>query len=135
MRLQVLVAQIVPGDKGVMSIVEPQIIAALHGVSVEGQSHTSPIGAARRQRCPAATGIAMPPANPRGAPNCIRRPAPAQASVAEPAPIMKWRPTPRVTRAPVPSAVCVNPVTAITVGLPKRIDHDNRRLPAKTVAA
>lgn len=134
MRLQVMIVQIVPRDKRVMSIVEPAIIAAVHGMSVEGHSHTGPVRAARGQGCPAAVIIAVTPAYPRRPPNCIRRPAPAQPSVAEPASIVKRRPAPGITRAPIPSAVCINPVTAVTVGLPERINHHNRRLPTGAIA-
>src|ERR1035441_6662568 len=70
---------------------------AIDMAAVEGKSDPGPEPRPRRQRRPAAQmAAAIPPAHPGRSPHLVRRPAPAQAMVLEPAAIMEWRPAPGV---------------------------------------
>src|ERR1035441_8623045 len=97
-------------------------------MAVIGKPDPGPIPCCRRQRRPAALGAAIPPANPGGSPDRIRRPAPAQVIVLEPAPIMKRSPTPRVAGEPIPPAVRIDPPARIAVRPPHRIGDDHRQI-------
>src|ERR1700720_4054115 len=92
------------------------------------------VGNSGRQRRPSGVGTGVFPTHPRGTPNRIGRPAPAELVVMEPAAIMERRPAPRISRQPIPSAIRVKPATAIHIWLPPRIEHRHRGLPARAAA-
>src|ERR1041384_5319136 len=78
--------------------------------------------------------VGIPPANPRGRPNFIRRPAPAQPFVPKPTPIMKRRPAPGIIGAPIPAAISVNPATTVAIRTPSWVGHYDGGLPALAIA-
>jgi len=53
--------------------------------------------------------------------------------MAEPSAIMERRPAPGIVRHPIPSAIGIDPAATIVIGLPARIDHHDRRLPARAI--
>src|SRR6185369_10222367 len=85
---------------------------------------------ARRQRCPATVAAGLAPANPGRAPYAIRAPHPAVARIFTPAAIMERRPTPRLIRVPIPTAVGPGPVAGVAVRTPGRAGHRGGRPPA-----
>src|ERR1041384_2857452 len=82
-----------------------------------------------RDRRPAAVIAGATPDHPGRSPDRVRRPDPAAAVVQIPSAIMEWRPTPRVIRLPIPSAIRVNPMPTITIGTPAVINRNDARLP------
>jgi hypothetical protein len=77
--------------------------------------------------------ISVTPANPGWPPNPVRCPAPAQATMAKPAAVMKRRPAPCVIGTPIPTAIGPHPASTIVVGCPTGIDHHRGGLPASTI--
>jgi hypothetical protein len=63
-RAKMVVVKIVPRDEIIMMMVKAAIIAVMHVPSMERQANADRKVASRRQRSPAAIGIAMPPAYP-----------------------------------------------------------------------
>src|ERR1035438_7001406 len=106
---------------------------AIDLAAVEGKSDPGPEPRPRRQRRPAAMAAAIPPAYPGRSPHLVRRPAPAQAMVLEPAAIMERRPAPRIPRHPIPPAIRIDPPAPVAIRPPSGIGDNHRRLPATSV--
>src|SRR5437868_1176311 len=125
----IMVVEIAQSDKG--EVVRPQtkvkIEADVHAVETPPKSHVE--FSMRWQRRPAAMLTFVPPRHPRRPPLTVRQPDPATTVMQVPAPIMEWRPTPRIIRRPEPTRVGEDPMTAVAIGLPGMVDDHHPRLP------
>ena len=88
----------------------------------------------RRQWRPATIIFIIAPEHPGRRPGCIRAPAPAIALMMKPATVVKCRPTPGITRNPIPATIGINPMSVVAIRLPAGVVNDNRWPPAPAVA-
>src|ERR1041384_1823982 len=132
--VQMVVMEMMPPNEGKAIPTQPETKAKPNRLTVVREPNSWRITGQGRQGGPAAIIVGVSPGNPGGTPNCVRRPAPAQAVMLEPAPIMEWRPAPGIIREPVPTVISINPMAAIEVRPPTWVNHHRGRLPATPIS-
>src|SRR5882762_2448745 len=89
----------------------------------------------QRQGSPPTTISREAPGYPGRSPDAVGVPNPATTIVQLPPAIMERSPTPGIIRGPVPTAIGVNPMTAVAIGAPPAINDHGAGLPAPAEAS
>src|SRR5437868_1654949 len=112
---------------------QPKRKIVAHGSSAPcpTNAHTEP--RAGGQRRPTAIVAGCSPRNPGRSPFTFRQPDPAALRMIEPASVMEGGPAPGIMRMPIPTRIRPHPITIVAIGLPSRVDHHDRWLPAPAI--
>ncbi len=127
---QIVMCEIMDADEGEMIRVQTKIKTYTNANAIIMPSGAKIENGMRRQRSPAASVSGRAPGDPCRTPDPVRAPDPTAMRVRIPAAIMERRPSPGISRSPVPAAIGVNPIAVVAIGTPAWRDGACARLPA-----